>query len=278
MWSDFHERVQVCLNDLKSRVPAAFTPRAVLTLGTGLEGLKERLTGAVSISCNDIDIFSPVASPVHEKSLCLGYWGNVPTAILVGRMHLYEGYHPSQIAMPVNLLASWGADTFIFSNAAGGLDLSMRPGQVMLITDHINLTGHNPLTGSHIPSWGPRFTDMSQTYDRKLLTLARQAAARAGITCHEGVYAGLSGPSLETPAETRMLQMLGAKAVGMSTVLEVIAARARGARVMAVSAITNVNNPENMRPVSLDEIIAVAGRAGQDIERIVSAVLTDAYS
>jgi purine-nucleoside phosphorylase len=276
MWPDLNELVQACLNDLKSKVPAAFTPRAALVLGTGLGGLKERLAGVVSIPYADISIFARAAVPSHEGSLILGYWGEVPMAVLAGRIHLYEGYHPRQITMPVNLLASWGADIFIFSNSAGGLDLSMRPGQVMLITDHLNLTGQNPLVGSHIFSWGPRFLDMSQTYDRKLLALARQAAVRAGITCHEGVYAGVMGPSLETPAETRMLRMLGARAVGMSTVLEVIAARQRGARVMAVSAITNINNPEDMRPTSLEEIIAGAGRAGRDMETIISAVLAGA--
>jgi len=157
--------------------------------------------------------------------------------------------------------------------AAGGLDPAMSSGRVMLITDHINFTGDNPLIGPNVDEWGERFPDMSQVYDPQLLALARSVAQAQGIAMYQGVYVGLKGPSMETPAETRMLRTLGADAVGMSTVLEVIAARHMGLRVMGLAAISNVNIPEDMQPSPIDLVIENAGKAGGDMARIIKGVL-----
>ena len=273
MWSDFYERIQGSVASLKRFAATDFTPRAVITLGTGLGQLKDNLVELITISYNDIPAFVPSIVHSHEGNLILGYWHNIPVAMLSGRIHLYEGHHPKQVTLPVRAMAHWGADTFIFTNAAGGLSHDMRAGDLMFINDHINLTGQNPLIGQHVPAWGPHFPDMSQAYDPGLLNLARQAAAKENIKYHEGVYVGLTGPSLETPAETRMLKMLGGRAVGMSTVLEVIVARQHQARVLGLSAITNVNDPDNMEEITLQDIVFNAQRAGKDMRAIISYVL-----
>jgi len=207
--------------------------------------------------------------------LIFGELEQKPVAALAGRFHLYEGYTSQQVTMPVRVLASLGIDTFIFSNAAGGLDPAMESGRVMLIADHINFTGANPLIGDNVDEWGERFPDMSQVYDLGLLEIARRAAVEMGIHMYEGVYVGLKGPSMETPAETRMLQILGAQAVGMSTVLEVIAARHHGLRVLAFSAISNVNRPEAMEPAPIELVIENASKAGADLVRLIAAVVKE---
>ncbi len=173
----------------------------------------------------------------------------------------------------MRVLAELGLECFFFTCAAGGLDPGMRAGRAMLVRDHINLTGHNPLRGPNPDQWGERFPDMSQPYDPELRRLARQTARQAGVELYEGVYIGLMGPSMETPAETRMLRVLGADAVGMSTVLEVIAARHRGLRVMALAAISNVNNPEAMEPAPIELVIENAGKAGGDMAAVIKGVL-----
>jgi purine-nucleoside phosphorylase len=206
--------------------------------------------------------------------LILGRLGGQNIAALAGRFHLYEGYSPPEVVRAVRLLAELGVEAMIFTCAAGGLDPAMSAGRVMLIKDHINLTGLNPLTGPHVEAWGERFPDMSQPYDPGLLDLARQAARKLGLGIHEGVYVGLQGPSMETPAETRMLRILGADAVGMSTVLEVIAARQRGLKVLALAAISNVNNPDDMQPAPLELVIENAGRAGRDLGAVIVGVLS----
>ena len=273
MWTDIHKQVEESVDYLKNFT--SFRPKLAIALGTGLGLLQESLQDPIVIPYGQIVNFAAPGVVSHAGNMVLGYWQNIPIAMLSGRIHLYEGHHPKQVTMPIRVLAHWGADTFILTNAAGGLASGMQPGHLMLINDHINLTGQNPLVGQHVPQWGPQFPDMSQAYDKKLLTKARTLAERQGIPFYEGVYAGLLGPSLETPAETRMLKALGAQAVGMSTVLETIVARQHGARVLGISAITNINNPDDMQPTSLQEIIDNANLAGKNMATLITAMLPE---
>jgi purine-nucleoside phosphorylase len=270
---DYLETVNRAVLEVRQITGEEFRPRAGVTLGTGLSGLASKIKVIHKIPYGRIPGFPLSTVESHAGELILGELAGKKVAALAGRFHLYEGYSPAEVTLPVRVLAGLGADTFIFSNAAGGLDPKMQPGRVMLITDHINFTGENPLIGPNVDAWGERFPDMSRVYDRGLMDLARRTAAEQGIAMYEGVYVGLKGPSLETPAETRLLRGFGADAVGMSTVLEAIAARHHGLRVLAFSAISNVNIPEAMEPAPLDVIIENASAAGYDLGRLISGVL-----
>lgn len=270
---DFVQRVGEAVRWLEGRLPAGFRPRVGVTLGTGLSGLAQAIEARATIPYAEIPGFPVSTVESHAGELVLGVLGGQPVAALAGRFHLYEGYSPQEVTLPVRALALLGVDTFIFSNAAGGLDPTMSAGRVMLITDHINFTGANPLAGPNLDAWGERFPDMSGAHDQALAGLARAAARAGGAAMYEGVYVGVRGPSMETPAETRMLRTMGADAVGMSTVLEIIAARHAGARVLAFSAISNVNIPENMQPAPIELVIENASAAGADLSKIIQGVL-----
>ncbi len=265
--------VQGAAQAIRGRLPKDFVPRVGLTLGTGLSGLAEAIAPLARIPYAEIPGLPLSTVQSHAGELILGHLAGQPVAALAGRFHLYEGYSPLEVARAVRILAELGVEAMCFTCASGGLDPAMQSGRVMLITDHINLTGHNPLRGENFAEFGERFPDMSQAYDPGLLDLARQAAAAAGVAVYQGVYVGLMGPSMETPAETRMLRILGADAVGMSTVLEVIAARHRGLKVLGLAAISNVNIPEAMEPAPIELVIENAGRAGADLTRIIMGVL-----
>lgn len=269
----YQHDVSAAAEYLRERLPAGFTPRVAVTLGTGLSDLGGALQEAVRVPYPQVPRFPVSTVDSHAGELVLGYLADRPVAALAGRFHLYEGYSARQVTLPLRALALLGVDTFVVTCAAGGLDPAMASGRVMLISDHINLTGDNPLVGPNVEAWGERFPDMSQVYDPRLLDLARGVARAQGIEVYEGVYVGLKGPSMETPAETRMLRILGGDAVGMSTVLEVIAARHMGLRVLGLAAISNVNLPEDMQPAPLELVIKNAGRAGGDMSRIIKGVL-----
>lgn len=265
--------VQGAAQAIRGRLPKDFTPRVGLTLGTGLSGLAEAIAPLARIPYAEIPGLPLSTVQSHAGELILGHLAGQPVAALAGRFHLYEGYSPVEVVRAVRILAELGVEIMAFTCASGGLDPDMRSGRVMLIKDHINLTGHNPLRGENFEQFGERFPDMSQAYDPGLLDLARQAATAQGVALYEGVYVGLMGPSMETPAETRMLRILGADAVGMSTVLEVIAARHRGLKVLGLAAISNVNIPEAMEPAPIELVIENAGKAGADLTRIIMGVL-----
>ncbi len=248
-------------------------PRVGLTLGTGLGQLAGRIQQPRRVPYRDIPGLPVSTVQSHAGELIFGRLGSCQVAALAGRFHLYEGYTPRQVTMPVRVLAELGVEIFIFCNAAGGLDPAMEPGRVMMIRDHINFTGCNPLTGPNPDQWGERFPDFSQAYDPGLMELARQAAAENQVPLYEGVYVGVPGPSMETPAETAMLRGFGADAVGMSTVLEVIAARHHGRKVLGFSAISNVNRPEAMEPAPLELVIANAQKAGAGLGAVIQGVL-----
>ncbi len=232
----FDEAAQYILARTKHR------PRIAMILGSGLGSLVEQLEQADVLQYGDIPYFPESTIEGHAGRLVIGVLEGKAVAAMQGRAHYYEGYSIQRIAFPVRAFQQMGIDTLIVTNAAGGLDPAFKPGELMLITDHINLVGMaglNPLRGPNDPTLGPRFPDMSQAYDPELRALAKRVAAREGIPLHEGVYIMLAGPSFETPADIRFLSKIGANAVGMSTVPEVTAARHGGIRVVGFSGISN---------------------------------------
>lgn len=247
-------------------------PRIAIVLGSGLGYLADRLTEAVRIAYGDIPGFHVPTVAGHGGHLVAGNLAGVPVLVQSGRFHGYEGHAPATVALPVRVFAELGAATLILTNAAGGVRRTFHAGELMLIADHLNLTGRNPLTGPALAG-EERFPDMSDPYDRELRALARTVAQERGIPLSEGVYAGLAGPSYETPAEVRMLERLGADAVGMSTVLEVIAARARGMRCLGISTITNLASGISPHPLSHAEVMAAADQVKEPLGALVQGIV-----
>jgi purine-nucleoside phosphorylase len=235
-------------------------PRVGVVLGSGLGPFADQLDQSVRIPYAEIPDMPRSNVVGHAGNFCAGTLSGVPVACLQGRAHVYEGHTQARAVFGVRLLAELGCRAVLLSNAAGGIHESFQPGDLMLITDHLNLMGDNPLRGPNFGD-GPRFPDLSQAYDAGLLDLARAAARASGVTLREGVYAAMLGPSYETPAEIRMLRTLGADAVGMSTVPEVIALRQLGVRVGAMSCITNLAAGRSARPLDHREVEATASRS-----------------
>ena len=247
-------------------------PRVGLVLGSGLGGLADEIEDAVRVAYGDIPGFGAASVHGHAGQLVVGALDGRPVAALAGRFHIYEGHSAGRAALPVRVLHRLGVETLVVSNAAGGVRRSLRPGDLMLIDDHINLMWRNPLLGPARPGEA-RYPDMSAPYDRELLSMLRFAALDTGIPVIEGVYAGATGPSYETPAEVRMLQWLGADAVGMSTVPEVIAAAALGLRVAGVSCISNHAAGLSTGRLSHDEVLRTTGRVARTFRALVLAFL-----
>jgi purine-nucleoside phosphorylase len=247
-------------------------PRTAIVLGSGLGFLADEVRSAVRIPYAEIPGFPQPGVAGHKGELVAGTLDGVSVLIQSGRFHLYEGHEAQVAALPVRVMATLGVRTLIVTNAAGGVRLTFRPGTLMLIADHINLMFRNPLTGPVLEG-EERFPDMSEPYDAALRALARDAAREAKIPLEEGVYAGLLGPSYETPAEIRMLQRLGADAVGMSTVPEVIVARVRGMRCLGFSTITNLATGISPAALSHQEVLEVGRQVGQALGTIVKRVL-----
>lgn len=244
-------------------------PATALILGSGLGQFGERLTIEASISYADIPGFPVSTVAGHAGRLLIGKAGKTPVACMQGRMHLYEGYAARALAVPIRTLRSLGAETLIITNAAGGLRPDLTPGRLMIVDDHINLSGANPLTGPNDDGIGPRFVDMSDAYDPELRAALRRAAQAEGIAVTSGVYVQVAGPNFETPAEIRMLSTLGADAVGMSTVPECLAARHCGMRVAALSLITNLAAGLSPHALSHDETMSEAAKAGEHVSRLL---------
>lgn len=238
-------------------------PDCAVVLGSGLGSFADQLTEAATVKYDSIPGFPGVGVVGHAGKLVVGRIGdNGPrVAAFSGRVHLYEGHDPNVVVHPVRTMGLWGIKKVVFTNAAGAIDPALKPGDLMLIDDHINLTGKSPLTGHNDDRLGTRFPDMSVAYDRDILEMFKSSAQEQGITVGQGVYVGLSGPSYETPAEIKMLERMGASAVGMSTVCEVIAARHMGIRVGGISCITNF--AAGLSPTLLDhaEVKATADQA-----------------
>lgn len=252
----------------------SLVPEVGVVLGSGLGDWAEGLAELAKIPYADIPEMPRSAVVGHAGNLCLGRAGEVPVACLQGRVHFYEGHALAKVVFGVRLLARLGCKAVLITNAAGGIGASLTPGSLMLIADHLNLQGQNPLTGPNDAALGPRFPDMTHAYDPTLCRLAREAAASANVTLHEGVYAAMLGPSYETPAEVRMLRGLGADAVGMSTVPEIIALRHMRVPAAAVSCITNLAAGIGQEELDHAEVEATARRVRGDFARLLTAWVT----
>ncbi|MFN8619500.1 MAG: purine-nucleoside phosphorylase [Chloroflexota bacterium] len=265
------------LDQLEAAVRARsdLVPRLALVLGSGLGDLAGTVEDAVSIPFAELPGWPAASAPGHHGRLLLGHLEGVPVACLQGRLHMYEGLSALQVVEPVLLMHRLGAATVLLTNAAGGVNHAYPAGTLMLLSDHLNLTGRTPLLGPNDDAVGPRFLDLSHVYDPELRGRLRRAAEAAGVSLQEGVYAGLLGPTYETPAEVRMLRVLGADAVGMSTVMEAIAARWAGMRVVAISLVTNPGAGISPTPLSHDEVLAAANETGPRLARVIRGFVRD---
>jgi purine-nucleoside phosphorylase len=266
-----YDRVQAAARTIRDRSPRR--PAAAIILGTGLGGLAKEIKAEAVIPYEEIPGFPLSTVEAHAGRLILGSLSGKPVVAMQGRFHRYEGYSLQQVTFPVRVMHALGTETLVVSNACGGMHPLWAPGDLMLIADHINLIGDNPLIGPHDERLGPRFPDMSQPYDESLRAMARKLALELGITLREGVYVAVTGPNLETRAEYRMLRAMGADVVGMSTVPEVIVAVQEGMKVLGISIITDQCLPDALEPASLEKIIAVANRAEPSLTRLVSGVV-----
>jgi purine-nucleoside phosphorylase len=248
-------------------------PQIGLVLGSGLGGFADSLANAARIPFAEIPAFPRSTAIGHAGQLVIGNAGAVPVAVMQGRVHLYEGYSVQQVAFPMRVFGGMGIRAVILTNAAGGINLNYQQGALVLIRDHINLQGANPLTGPNDDRFGVRFPDMTQAYAKDYRAVAREEAAKLGMTLHEGVYAALLGPSYETPAEINYLRIIGADLVGMSTVAEVIAARHMGVKVLAISCVTNMAAGILDQPLSHQEVMETGERVKTSFEALLRAIL-----
>jgi purine-nucleoside phosphorylase len=268
---EYVESVDQAVSFLKDQIEAV--PETAIILGTGLSGLADVLDVTKEIAYTDIPGFPELTVKSHQGTLLVGKLAGVPVLALNGRAHLYEGYDARKVTFAVRVLGALGIQTLIVSNACGGMRAEHTSGDIMLIEDHINLMGANPLEGPNHDPWGPRFPDMSDPYTKSLRDLARTKAEEVGVSLHEGVYVAVVGPNLETRAEYRMLQRMGADVVGMSTVPEVLVARHMGMGVLAFSVITDECDPDNLAPIAIEDVLAAADSAGGAMRTLLSAIL-----
>ena len=248
-------------------------PRVGIILGSGLGEVVNRLRDARPVAFKAIPHFPRPSVSGHAGTLHLGVWGKTPVAILEGRVHLYEGYAPAEVVFSTRVLALAGVEVLILTCAAGGIAPRATPGSLMIFSDHLNFQGQNPLAGPHEPRFGPQFVDLSEAYDLVLRRKAGTAARARRLKCFEGVYAALHGPTYETPAEIRALKRLGADAVGMSMVPEVLAARQLNVRVLALAIITNRAAGLSKHALSHDEVLAAGEKAARDLARLLGVLL-----
>jgi purine-nucleoside phosphorylase len=270
---DLATRLSEAVEAVKSR--SELRPAIGLVLGSGLGAFAHTLDGAASIPYREIPHFPASSVSGHQGELVLGRSGGVPVAVMAGRVHYYEGHPLERVVFPVRMLGRLGIRILIVTNAAGSVNASFRPGELMLIEDHINLIG-NPLVGANEDSLGTRFPDMSAAYDGKLREAAEAACMSAGLTARRGVYLALSGPSYETPAEIRMARTLGADAVGMSTAPEVVAARHMGLRVLGISCITNMAAGISGQKLDHREVLAVGEKVKDALLEVLRRVVQEA--
>jgi purine-nucleoside phosphorylase len=248
-------------------------PRIGLVLGSGLGAFADELTDAIRIPYADIPSFPRSTAVGHSGQMVIGKAGATPVAVMQGRVHLYEGYSAAEVAFPTRVLGRMGVRAIILTNAAGGINLEYKQGALVVLSDHINLQGQNPLVGPNDERFGPRFPDMTHVYYKPYRELALEGARKLGKTVYEGVYAALLGPSYETPAEIRYLRAIGADLVGMSTVPEAIVARQMGIRILAISCVTNMASGILDQPLDHAEVLETGARVQGDFVALLKAVL-----
>jgi len=242
--------------------------------GTGLSEVLDGLDPIASFNYSELPNFPVSTVESHKGKLIYGALLGRPLLMMQGRFHLYEGYSPQEVTFPIRVMQEMGVRTLILTNAAGGINLNFSAGDIMIIRDHINLTGKNPLAGPNEAAWGLRFPDMSRVYDPGLIDLARNIALQCRIPVQTGVYAGLPGPSLETPAETRFLKAIGADAVGFSTVMEAIAGVHAGMKILGISLITNINDPDKPMKTTLESVLKTAENSLDPLKRLLTDVMS----
>ena len=263
---------QVAADVIGAQAPG-FRPGLALVLGTGIGALAEAIEDPVIIDYGELPGFPRSAVQGHAGRLVLGNLSGVAVACMQGRAHLYEGHEAADLALPIRALRLAGCDILMLTNAAGSLNAAFLPGSLMMLSDHINMTGANPLVGANDERFGPRFPDMTVAYDRELRRSLAASATALGVTLHEGVYVALLGPNFETPAEIRALRTLGADAVGMSTVPECLVARHCGMRVAAISTLTNLAAGMTDEELSHEQSLAVGAEAAKDLARLLPEFL-----
>jgi purine-nucleoside phosphorylase len=271
--ADQPDRVRALETAVRARTD--LVPELGVVLGSGLGSLADDLEGVVAIGFDELPGWPAATAPGHAGRVLLGRLGRRPIVMLQGRLHLYEANDPGLVVQPMLLFRRLGASAVVLTNAAGGLDPGFGPGTLMLIRDHINLTGRNPLIGPNADEIGPRFPDLTEAWSPRLRARLRTAADAEGVALAEGVYVGLVGPNYETPAEVRMLAALGGHAVGMSTVLECIAARWAGLEVCGVSLVTNAGAGYTGAPLTHEEVLAAGNEAGPRLARVIRRFVTD---
>lgn len=264
---------QTMLSAVKSKLGLNTPPATAVILGTGLGQWVDGLQEATQMPYTEIPGFPQSTVQSHAGRLLLGKVSSAPVLVLQGRFHVYEGHTAPEVCTGVRLAALLGVKNLILTNAAGAINPLFATGSIMLITDHMNMSGHNPLRGPNNDQWGPRFPDMSQVYSPDLQNLSMDCAGHLGLRLERGVYVGVQGPCLETPAETRAYRRLGGDAIGMSTVLEAIAAKHMGLNILGLSCLTNKNLPDCMQETSVEEIIARAEATGRELGRLLDAVV-----
>ncbi len=257
------------------RAHTSLVPEVGIVLGSGLGGLADDLEEPVAIPFESLPGWPAATAPGHVGRLLLGRLAGRPVVMLQGRFHLYEGNHPGLVVQPVLLFAALGARVLVLTNAAGGLDPSFGPGTLMVMADHLNLTGQSPLTGPNADSLGERFTDLTDAWSPRLRERLHTAGRAEGVDLAEGIYVGLTGPTYETPAEVRMLAGLGGHAVGMSTVLECITARWVGLEVCGVSLVTNAGAGYTGAPLTHEEVLASGAVAGPRLARVIRRFVSE---
>jgi purine-nucleoside phosphorylase len=266
---------RLALLEATVRQHSALVPRLGIVLGSGLGGLADELAEPVAVPFFELPGWPAASAPGHAGRLLLGRLEGLPVVLLQGRLHLYEGHDPGLVVQPVLLMGRLGAEALLLTNASGGINPTFTAGTLMVIADHLNLTGRTPLLGPNADELGPRFPDLTEVYAATLRDRLHAAGRAEGVDLAEGVYAGLLGPSYETPAEVRMLRALGADAVGMSTVLEAIAARWAGLSVCGISLVTNPGAGYTGEALTHEEVLAAGAEAGPRLARVIRRFVRD---
>ena len=266
--SDLKKMIDEAVSTISNKVD--FQPKIGIILGTGLGSLVDGIEMVGSVDYDQIPHFAVSTVESHAGRLLFGHLKGKPVVCMQGRFHYYEGYSYQQITFPIRVMKALGIETLVVSNACGGLNPNFSSGDIMLINDHINFFGGNPLIGPNHDNLGSRFPDMYEVYNFEYQRIAREVALKQGTHLQEGVYIGLSGPCLETAAEYRMLRGFGGDVVGMSTIPEVIVARHQGTKVLGFSIVTDMGLPDNMHPLKIKEVIAIAGKAEPALRDIIA--------